>query len=103
MWRNWPILAIGYLGVLLGLGCGLYSVGTALFMCLFPWPFLLMLSFLALCLSVLCRRVLFANIALVGFLLVLFIGHIVAAGGKRLLETTSPGSAGLDRGRPQFQ
>jgi ABC-type transport system involved in multi-copper enzyme maturation permease subunit len=80
LWRNWPILAIGYLGVLLGMGCGLYSVRTALFMCLLPWPFLLMLSFLALCLSVLCRRVLFANIGLVGFLLVLFIGHIVAAG-----------------------
>jgi ABC-type transport system involved in multi-copper enzyme maturation permease subunit len=78
LWRNWPILAIAYLGVLLGLGCGLYSPRTALVMCVFPWPFLLMLSFLSLCLSVCCRRVLFANMALAGFLLVLVVGHIVA-------------------------
>ena len=80
LWRNWPILAVGYLGVLMGLGCGLYSLGTALLMILLPWPFLLMLSFLALLLSVCCRRVLFANVCLVGFLLLLILGHIVGAG-----------------------
>jgi hypothetical protein len=35
-----------------------------------------MLSFLALCLSVWCRRVLFANMILAAFLMVLVIGHI---------------------------
>ncbi len=78
LWRNWPILAIGYLGVFLRLACGLFSLRTGLILLLLPWPFLLMLSFLALCLSVVCRRVLFANIALVSFLLLLLIGHIVA-------------------------
>ncbi len=78
-WRNWPILAISYLGAALGLACGLYSVGTALVMLLLPWPFLIMLSFLALCLTVMCRRVLFANVALIGFLLLLFLGHVVGS------------------------
>src|SRR4051812_6840210 len=38
-----------------------------------------MLGFLALCLSVWCRRVLFANVILIGFVLALFIGHVAAA------------------------
>jgi ABC-type transport system involved in multi-copper enzyme maturation permease subunit len=79
-WRNWPVLAISYLGVLLGLGFGLYSLWTALLLVLFPWPFLLMLSALALCLSVLCRRVLYANIVLVAFIAALVIAHVAAAG-----------------------
>jgi ABC-type transport system involved in multi-copper enzyme maturation permease subunit len=78
LWRNWPILAISYLGVLLGLGCGVYSLKTALVMWLLPVPFILLCSFFALWLSVMCRRVLFANIVLVGFLLLLLMGHIVS-------------------------
>ena len=78
-WRNWPVLAIGYLGVLLGLACGVYSPRTALTMVLFPWPLLLLLSTLSLWLSVLCRRVLFANIVLIASLAVLLIVHVAAA------------------------
>lgn len=77
-WRNWPILAIAYLGVALGLGCGLYGFGTALLLFALPLPFLLMLGGLALWLSVICRRVLYANIAMVGFLGLLFIAHVAA-------------------------
>jgi ABC-type transport system involved in multi-copper enzyme maturation permease subunit len=82
-WRNWPILAICYLGVLLGFGSGLYDWKGTLFLLAAPWPFLLMLGGLALWLSVVCRRVLFANIALVGFLGILLLTHIAA--GKSTL------------------
>jgi ABC-type transport system involved in multi-copper enzyme maturation permease subunit len=75
-WRNWPILAIAYLGVLLGLASGLYNVPGALFLLLIPWPSLLMLGGLALWLSVTCRRVLFANITVIAFLGILAIVHI---------------------------
>jgi ABC-type transport system involved in multi-copper enzyme maturation permease subunit len=77
-WRNWPILAIAYLGVLLGFGSGLYDVIGFLFLLVIPWPLLLMLGGLALWLSVLVRRVLFANIAVLGFLGVLVMAHIAA-------------------------
>jgi ABC-type transport system involved in multi-copper enzyme maturation permease subunit len=77
-WRNWPILAISYLGVLFGLGCGLYGLWTTLLLIVLPWPLLLMLGFLALWLSVVCRRVLFANIAVVALLGMLFIAHVAA-------------------------
>ena len=80
LWRNWPILGIAYLGVLFGLVCGLYSIRTALVLWLLPIPPLLMLSFLSLFLSVFCRRVLFANIGLVGFLGARFVAHVAAAG-----------------------
>lgn len=77
-WRNWPILAISYLGVLLGLGCGLFGFRTAFYLLVLPWPFLLMLGGLGLWLSVVCRRVLFANIAMVGFIGILLIVHLAA-------------------------
>ncbi len=78
LWRNWPVLAISYLGVLLGLAGGLYSLRTALAMVLLPWPLLLMLSALALWLSVACRRVLYANIILIGCLGALLVAHVAA-------------------------
>src|SRR5947209_12252844 len=78
LWRNWPVLAIAYLGVLLGGGAGLFSPGTALYLVLLPWPFLLMLSATALFLSVLCRRVLFANIVLIALLATLLLLHFAA-------------------------
>ncbi len=77
-WRNWPVLAIAYLGVLLGFGSGLYDWVGFLFLLLVPWPLLLMLGGLALWLSVLVRRVLFANIAILGFVGVLVLAHIAA-------------------------
>jgi ABC-type transport system involved in multi-copper enzyme maturation permease subunit len=79
-WRNWPILAIGYLGVLFGYVCGLFSTKTFLILTLAPWPALLMLSFLALLLSVVCRRVLFANMGMVTFLGLLLVAHVAAFG-----------------------
>lgn len=75
-WRNWPVLALAYLGVLLGLGSGLYGLTGFLFLVAIPWPLLLMLGGFALWLSVLVRRVLFANIAVIGFVGVLVIAHI---------------------------
>jgi ABC-type transport system involved in multi-copper enzyme maturation permease subunit len=78
LWRNWPVLAIGYLGILLGWGLGVYSWTTAVTLALLPCPLLLMLSTLALWLSVLCRRVLHANIILIVFLAVLLIAHVAA-------------------------
>ncbi len=78
-WRNWPVLAIAYLGVLLGLGCGLYSARAALMMLLLPWPLLLMLSAVALGLSVTCRRVLFANLMLMAGVAVLVVAHVAAS------------------------
>jgi ABC-type transport system involved in multi-copper enzyme maturation permease subunit len=75
-WRNWPILAVCYLGVLLGLGSGLHGLVGALVMALLPWPLLLMLAACAFCLSVVCRRVLYANIAVVSLLGILVIAHI---------------------------
>jgi ABC-type transport system involved in multi-copper enzyme maturation permease subunit len=77
-WRNWPILAIAYLGVLLGFGSGLYDWIGFLFLLLIPWPMMLTLGSLALWLSVLVRRTLFANIAVIGFVGVLVIAHIAA-------------------------
>jgi ABC-type transport system involved in multi-copper enzyme maturation permease subunit len=78
LWRNWPVLAIAYLGVLLGAAGGLFSLRTTLILALFPWPLLLMLSAVALFLSVLCRRVLFANIVLIGLLASLLLLHSAA-------------------------
>ncbi|MBI3821117.1 MAG: ABC transporter permease subunit [Planctomycetes bacterium] len=75
-WRNWPILAICYLGVLLGFGSSLYDWKGLLFLVLLPWPFLLMMGGLALWLSVLCRRVLYANMAMLGFLGILLLAHL---------------------------
>lgn len=75
-WRNWPILAICYLGVLLGLGSGICDWQGTLFLIVAPWPMLLMLGGLALWLSVLCRRVLYANIAVVAFLGILVLAHV---------------------------
>lgn len=80
LWRNWPILAIAYLGVLFGAVAGLYSPVTALILAVFPWPPLLMLSFLGLLLSAVCRRVLVANILMVAFLGLLLIAHVAAFG-----------------------
>ncbi len=77
-WRNWPILAIAYLGVLMGFGSGLYDWIGLLFLLLIPWPLFLMLGGLALWLSVLVRRTLFANIAVIGFVGVLIVAHIAA-------------------------
>jgi ABC-type transport system involved in multi-copper enzyme maturation permease subunit len=79
LWRNWPVLAIAYLGALIGLAGGVYRPPTALALLLFPWPMLLMLTLVALWLSVLCRRVLFANMAVVGLLVGLIVAHIAAA------------------------
>jgi len=79
LWRNWPILAVSYLGVLLGAGVGVFSVMTALTLLLLPLPILFMSSFLGLCLSVFCRRALYANIVMVAFLLLLVVGHVVGA------------------------
>ena len=42
LWRNWPVLAIAYLGVLFGLTSGVYLPHTALLLVLMPWPPLLM-------------------------------------------------------------
>jgi ABC-type transport system involved in multi-copper enzyme maturation permease subunit len=81
-WRNWPVLAIAYLGVLLGFGSGLYDFWGFLFLLVIPWPGLLMLGGLALWLSVLVRRVLLANIAILGFIGVLLLAHLAA--GKPL-------------------
>jgi ABC-type Na+ efflux pump permease subunit len=78
LWRNWSVLAIAYLGVLMGLGGGLFSLRTTLCLLLLPWPFLLMLAALALCLSVVCRRVLFANIVVIAFLATLLLLHFAA-------------------------
>jgi ABC-type transport system involved in multi-copper enzyme maturation permease subunit len=75
-WRNWPILGIAYLGVLLGFGSGLYDWVGFLFLLLAPWPLFLMLGGLALWLSVNVRRVLFANITVLGFIGVLVMAHI---------------------------
>ena len=75
-WRNWPILAIACFGIAIGIACGIYGPLMALTLLLLPWPTLLMLSGLALWLSVLCRRVLFANTAVVGILGMLFVGHL---------------------------
>jgi ABC-type transport system involved in multi-copper enzyme maturation permease subunit len=76
--RNWPILAIGYLGALFGLACGLYGVLQALVLLVLPWPTMIFAGGMALWLSVICRRVLFANVALVGVSGVLFIAHVAA-------------------------
>jgi ABC-type transport system involved in multi-copper enzyme maturation permease subunit len=84
-WRNWPVLAISVLGVVLGLACGLYGPPTALLLLLLPWPLLLMVGGIALWLSVLCRRVLFANLLLVGILGVLFIAHVAAGQQTRMI------------------
>jgi len=74
-WLNWPILAIAYLGVVFGLSSGVNTFWVALAMFVLPLPILLMLSGLALWLSVISRRVLFANTAVVGALGLLVIGH----------------------------
>ena len=79
LWKNWPVLAIAYLGALLGLGAGVYSVGTAVLLVMLPLPFLFMCSFLGLWLSVHCRRALYANIVMVAFLLLLLVGHVVGS------------------------
>jgi ABC-type transport system involved in multi-copper enzyme maturation permease subunit len=84
-YRNWPILAIAYLGVFLGFCSGLFDWRAALLLILGPWPALLLLGGVAIWLSVLCRRVLYANMALVGFLGVLVLAHL-AAGPFMLIE-----------------
>jgi ABC-type Na+ efflux pump permease subunit len=68
LWRNWPVLAVSYFGALLGLAGGVYGPRTALMLFILPWPLLLLLDTLALWLSVVCRRVLFANIILIASL-----------------------------------
>ena len=87
LWKNWPILAISYLGVLLGLGARAFSPQTALLMLLIPWPALLMCSLLGLLLSVICRRTLYANIVMAGFLLTVCVAHML---GDRYLEGLVP-------------
>jgi ABC-type transport system involved in multi-copper enzyme maturation permease subunit len=77
-WRNWPVLAVAYLGVLLGCGCGVFSLRTVIALLLLPWPSLLLLSTLALWLSVRCRRVLVANLILIGCLAALLVAHVAA-------------------------
>ncbi|MCI0378538.1 MAG: ABC transporter permease subunit [Gemmataceae bacterium] len=87
LWRNWPLLAVAYLGVLFGLACGIYSAGTALILFAFPWPWLFLISLVALLLSVLCRRVLIANLCLIGFLVLLLLGHVA---GQRFIGIVFP-------------
>lgn len=87
LWRNWPLLAVAYLGVLFGLGCGLYSPGTALILFAFPWPWIFLISLVALLLSVLCRRVLIANICLMGFLVLILLAHVA---GQRFIGIVFP-------------
>jgi ABC-type transport system involved in multi-copper enzyme maturation permease subunit len=79
LWRNWPILAVSACGAIFGFLCGLYSVFTLLLLLLLPLPILLALSGVALLFSVLSRRVLYANLAMVTFLVGLLIAHIVAS------------------------
>ncbi len=79
LWRNWPILAVSELGAVFGGLCGLYSAATTLFLLLLPLPILLLLSGVALWLSVLARRVLHANIAMVAFLAGMLVAHVVAS------------------------
>lgn len=77
-WRNWPILALSGLGVLFGLFARLYSIQAALLLFIAPVPFLLMIGGVALWLSVVCRRVLYANIGIVGLFGLLLIAHFAA-------------------------
>lgn len=77
-WRNWPILAVSYLGAAVGFGCGIYDWKAFLLLIVLPWPLLLMLGCLGLWLSVLCRRVLFANVAVVAFVGLVAIAHVAA-------------------------
>ena len=77
-WRNWPILALSWLGIALGLGFGVTGITGAFILLLMPWPLLLLLGGGSLLLSVWCRRVLFANIAIVGFIGLLVLAHIAA-------------------------
>ncbi len=79
LWRNWPILSVSACGAIFGGLCGLYSVFTLLLLLLLPLPILLALSGVALLFSVLSRRVLYANLAMVAFLVGLLIAHIVAS------------------------
>jgi ABC-type transport system involved in multi-copper enzyme maturation permease subunit len=86
-WLNWPILAIAYLGVMLGLSCGVNSFWVALLMFVLPLPILLMLSGLALWLSVISRRVLFANTAVVGILGTLVIAHFALGRQSKMIAS----------------
>jgi ABC-type transport system involved in multi-copper enzyme maturation permease subunit len=84
-WRNWPILAISLLGALFGWACGVYGIVGLATLLLMPWAFLFMLGSLAILLSVLCRRVLFANIAVMAVLGLLLLVHIVAGRQARMV------------------
>lgn len=86
-WRNWPILAACYLGVGVGYGGGLYGATGALVLALLPLPFLLMLGSAAFWLSVVCRRVQFANIGVIALLGCLALAHI--AWGEPVLHAMS--------------
>jgi hypothetical protein len=54
-------------------------------MLLMPWPFFLMVGGVSLWLSVVCRRVLYANIAVIGILGSLMLLHIVAGKQARIV------------------
>ena len=92
LWKNWPLLAVSYLGVLLGVGTLVFSPSTALTLLLIPWPALLMCSCLGMLLSVWCRRTLFANIVMAGFLVMIFVVHLL---GDRYLLGLMPAYAWL--------
>jgi ABC-type transport system involved in multi-copper enzyme maturation permease subunit len=84
-WRNWPILALSLFGAVFGCIAGVYGVTGMVIMLLMPWPFFLMVGGVSLWLSVVCRRVLYANIAVIGILGSLMLLHIVAGKQARIV------------------
>jgi ABC-type transport system involved in multi-copper enzyme maturation permease subunit len=62
---------------LLGLLLGVFSLRSALLTLLLPWPSLLMVNFLSLLLSVVCQRVMRANVILVVSLLAVLFAHLL--------------------------
>jgi ABC-type transport system involved in multi-copper enzyme maturation permease subunit len=80
-WRNWPTLGLILLGVGVGGAMRLYGVDTMGYLILTPMFVAVFLSSLALCLSTVCRRVLYANIILI----LLMVGLIMARAMSPLL------------------
>jgi hypothetical protein len=64
---------------------GVFPVRTGLVLLLLPWPTVLFVSALGLLLSVVCRRVVMANVLLVAILALLALGHLLLGNQMELM------------------
>jgi ABC-type transport system involved in multi-copper enzyme maturation permease subunit len=97
--RNRVMVGVMIAAPIVAMLSGILSVRAGLVVLILPWPALLFINQLGLMLSVFCRRVVVANVTLIGILLGLFLIHVLYWHG---FETLLRGYIDLMGGEPQL-